>query len=93
MLKFCRATAPDNTCSIVRTRDTDSCPSTARTSRSIATRIDIGSVAVRTAHDSGRTLFASAVNPSVICACGTYMTPTFAFCSPFSRTLPTIPTI
>jgi hypothetical protein len=39
------------------------------------------------------TLLASAVRPSVICVCGTYVTPTFAFLSPFSRTLPTMPTI
>ena len=28
MLKFCRATAPDSTCSIVRSRETGICPST-----------------------------------------------------------------
>ena len=94
ILKFCRATAPPRTCSIVRSRDIGICPSTPCTSRSMATRSDIGSVAVRTAHDSGRTLLASAVSPSVIWLCGTYITPTFAVAaSPFSRTLPTIPTI
>ena len=44
-------------------------------------------------HDSGITLFASAVRPSVIWLCGTYITPTPAFPNPFSRTFPTMPTI
>jgi len=44
-------------------------------------------------HESGITLFASVVRPSVIWLCGTYITPTPAFPSPFSRTFPTTPTI
>src|SRR5512145_2435820 len=48
----------------------------------MATRRDDGLADVRTHHDSGITLFASAVRPSVIWLCGTNITPTPAYPQP-----------
>ena len=63
MLKFCRAIVSEMTCSIGRSREIGISPSTACTSRAIATRNDAG-LAVRTAHDNGMTVFESCVSPS-----------------------------
>ena len=69
-------------------------PSTAWTSRSIAIAQRCPDRhSVRTAHDSGTTVAASAVIPSGTWLCGRYITPTSPFRRPASRTLPTIPMI
>ena len=83
MLKFCRATAPESTSVIVRSREIGSCPSTPCTSRSIAARRDNGSVCSANGPRQRNDAVRERRQPSVIWLCGTYITPTPALLNRF----------